>query len=174
MLASPLLLRAFGNEPSLVDYLVALVFGWFLWSAATGAILSARVRSRLPALRGRALARRTVTVPADLSLAEAIARAQAAQAPMIVTLDADGVPTGVVNHPAAVATPQERRAWIPVATVSRTLTKGTTLPADIAGEPLIRAMQSAPAAEYLLVEPDGSVYGVLLSADVDRQFNATR
>lgn len=35
-------------------------------------------------------------------------------------------------------------------------------------------MQATPAAEYLLVEPDGSVYGVLLSVDVDRQFDATR
>ena len=174
MLASPLLLRAFGHEPSLIDYVIALVFGWFLWSAATGAIVSARVRSRLPALQGRALARRTVTVPAELSLAQAIVRAQEAQAPMIVTLDADGAPAGVVNQAAALATPEERRAWIPVGTVSRTLTAGTTLPADIAGEPLIRAMQSAPAGEYLLVEPDGSVYGVLVSADVDRQFNAAR
>jgi Zn-dependent protease len=174
MFASPLFLRAFGNDPSVIDYVIALVFGWFLWSAATGAILSARVRSRLPALQGRTLARRTVTVPAELSLAEAITRAQVAQAPMIVTLAPDGSPTGVVNPPAAVATPEERRAWVPVGSVSRTLAAGTILPADIAGEPLIRAMQSAPAAEYLLVEPDGSVYGVLLSADVDRTFNANR
>jgi Zn-dependent protease len=174
MFGSPLLLRAFGDDPSIVDYLIALVFGWFLWSAATGAILSARVRSRLPALQGRAMARRTVTVPADLSLAEAIRRAQAAQAPMIVTLDHDGHPTGVVHPPAAMATPEGRRAWVPAGAVARTLVEGTILPADIAGEALIRAMQAAPAAEYLLVEPDGTVFGVLLSADVDRTFDATR
>jgi Zn-dependent protease len=174
MLASPLLMRAAGREPDVLDYVIAVIFGWFLWSAATGAIVSARVRSRLPALRARALARRTVTVPEALPLAEAIVRAQDAQAPMIVTLHPDGTPAGVVNQAAAVATPQERRAWIPVGTVSRTVTEGTTLPAGIAGEPLIRAMQATPAAEYLLVEPDGSVYGVLLSADVDRQFDATR
>jgi Zn-dependent protease len=174
MFSSPLLMRAAGRSPDVIDFMIALVFGWFLWSAATGAIVSARVRSRLPALQGRALARRTVAVPAELPLAEAIERARLAEAPMIVTLHPDGAPAGIVNQAAAVATPQERRAWVPVGTVSRTLTSGTTLPADIAGEPLIRAMQAAPAAEYLLVEPDGAIYGVLLSADVDRQFDATR
>jgi len=29
-----------------------------------------------------------------------------------------------------------------------------------------------PATEYLLVEDDGSVYGVLATADVDRAFRA--
>jgi hypothetical protein len=34
-------------------------------------------------------------------------------------------------------------------------------------------MQEAPASEYLFVEPDGSVYGVLTTQDVDRAFAAT-
>jgi hypothetical protein len=48
------------------------------------------------------------------------------------------------------------------------------LPADISGEPLIRAMQAAPSTEYLLVEPDGRVYGVLVTTDVDAAFSASR
>jgi hypothetical protein len=35
-------------------------------------------------------------------------------------------------------------------------------------------MQKTPATEYLLVEPDGGVYGVLVSDDVDRAFAAGR
>ena len=61
----------------------------------------------------------------------------------------------MVNEAAVLATPEERRAWVPVRDVTRTLEPGLTLPADIAGEQLIRAMQAAPATEYLLVEPDG-------------------
>ncbi len=72
-----------------------------------------------------------------------------------------------------LATPQERRPWLPVASVSRSLDGGLSLPADIAGEDLIRAMQAAPASEYVLVEADGSVYGVLTSDDVDRAFRAS-
>ncbi len=43
----------------------------------------------------------------------------------------------------------------------------------VAGEPLIRAMQRTPATEYLLRERDGTVYGVLVTDDVDRAFAAT-
>ena len=48
------------------------------------------------------------------------------------------------------------------------------LPADLSGEPLLRAMNRTPASEYVLVEPDGSVYGVLVSRDVDAAFQAAK
>ena len=44
------------------------------------------------------------------------------------------------------------------------------LPADLAGEALVRAMHQTPSTEYLLVEADGSIYGVLVTADVDAAF----
>jgi hypothetical protein len=34
-------------------------------------------------------------------------------------------------------------------------------------------MQRTPATEYLLVEPDGSIFGVLTTEDVDRAFAAS-
>jgi hypothetical protein len=61
-----------------------------------------------------------------------------------------------------------------VETVSRTIEPGLVLSADIGGEPMVRAMQRTPASEYLLVEPDGSVFGILVSDDVDRAFAATK
>jgi Zn-dependent protease/CBS domain-containing protein len=173
MLMSPALISAFGLRTSLVDYVIAFVFGWFLWTAASASIASARLRERLPALRARALARRTITAPEDLPLAEAIRRAHENAAGSIVTLDLDGRPVGVVNEAAVRATPEERRPWVTIGAVSRFLDAGLRLPADIAGEQLILAMQSAPATEYLLVEPDGRIYGVLNSGDVDKAFAAT-
>ena len=53
---------------------------------------------------------------------------------------------------------------------ARSLDDGTRLPVSIAGEDLVRAITRSPAAEYLLLEEDGSVYGVLATADVDRAF----
>ena len=47
---------------------------------------------------------------------------------------------------------------------------GLRLPVAIGGEELVVAINRTPAAEYLLVEEDGSVYGVLATADVDRAF----
>jgi hypothetical protein len=46
--------------------------------------------------------------------------------------------------------------------------------AAVGEEPLAggQADVVAPAAEYLLVDPDGSIYGVLVTDDVDRAFAA--
>ena len=159
-----------GVPASLGNYLLALVIAAFLWSGATAAILSAKVRRRLPAIQARALARRTLAVPEDLPLAEAVRRAQAEQAGSIVLVDSHGRPSGIVNEAALLATPEERRPWLPVSAVARTMEQGMVFPADLSGEPLIRAMQRTPATEYLLLESDGSVYGVLVTQDVDRAF----
>ena len=171
MMGSPLLMAAFGVQPDLFDFLFAVVIGWFLWSAASGAILAARVRARLPRLDARRLARRSLALPEHVMLAEAIQQAREAQAGSIVTVGHDGRPAGLVSEQAVLATPEERRAWVPVSAVSRTLEPGLSLPADISGEQLVTAMARRPAHEYLLVEPDGSVYGVLVAADVDAAFS---
>jgi CBS domain-containing protein len=162
-----------GRPADLFDYLLAFVIATFLWTGASSAIVSARVRRKLPALRARTLARRALAVPHDLPLSEAVRRAQEHQSGSIVVLDQHGRPSGIVNEAAVLATPEERRPWLPVEAVSRTIEPGLMLSADISGEPMVRAMQRTPASEYLLLEGDGSVYGVLVSDDVDRAFAAT-
>jgi hypothetical protein len=61
---------------------------------------------------------------------------------------------------------------VPVSSIVRSFEDGLALPADIGGEALVLAMGRTPAAEYVLVEPDGSIYGVLTTEDVDRAFEA--
>ncbi|ANH39728.1 Putative zinc metalloprotease Rip3 [Nocardioides dokdonensis FR1436] len=163
-----------GSEPDLLDFVLVLIISMFLWTGATAALVSARLRSRLPSLQARGLARRTLSVPADLPLAEAVRRANEVQAGGIVTLTADGAPLGLVNEAALLATPQERRPWVPVSSVTRTLETGLRLPVGIGGEELVRAITSTPATEYLLVHEDGSIYGVLATEDVDRAFRESR
>jgi Zn-dependent protease len=165
--------KVLGGQPTVVDFLFAGVISMFLWSGATAALESARIRSRLPHLVARDLARRTLTVPGELPLAEAVRRAQEAQAGSIVTVTAGGVPVGVVNEAALLSVPAERRPWVPTSSVTRTLDEGLRLPAGIGGEDLIRAISSRPAGEYLLLDPDGSIFGVLTTADVDRAFRAS-
>ena len=163
----------FEVSPMLFDYLLAFVIATFLWGGASSAIMSAKLRQRLPTLQARALARRTLAVPHDLPLAEAVRRAQDQQAGSIVVLDSNGRPSGIVNEAALLATPEDRRPWLPVSSVSRTMEMGLMFPVDLSGEPLIRAMQRTPATEYLLLEADGSVFGVLAAADVDKAFAAS-
>ncbi|MET1000128.1 MAG: site-2 protease family protein [Marmoricola sp.] len=160
----------FDIDPDVFDYLMAVVIASFLWTGATASMVSARVRRRLPALKARPLARRVVAVPHDAPITEAVRRAQEAGAGAIVVHAGDDRLSGVVNETALLATPEERRAWVPVSSVSRTIEDGMVLGADIAGEDLIKAMSSTPAEEYVLVEPDGTIFGVLATADVDRAF----
>ncbi|MWK39296.1 site-2 protease family protein [Actinomadura sp. J1-007] len=156
-------------------------FGWlallwsalvasFIWVGATQAIRAERVRDRIPLLQARRLARRATLVTADVPLAEAVRRAQEERAGAIVIVDHDGRPLGLVNEKAVTATPAQRRPWVSVGDLSRGLEPDLSLPADLSGEELIVALRRAPASEYLLVEPDGRVYGVLAVADVDRAF----
>jgi Zn-dependent protease/CBS domain-containing protein len=156
-------------------------FGWlallwtamvasFIWVGATQALRAEKVRDRIPALQARALARRATLVTADVPLAEAIRRAHDQRSGALVIVDHDGRPRGLVSEKAVTATPDKRRPWIEVGELSRGIDDGLTLPADLAGEELLTALRSAPASEYLLLEPDGRVYGVLTAGDVDRIF----
>lgn len=166
----PLILLSLGGEPQIVDYLLAFLVGLFLWSGATQAMVVSRVKAKLPAIRARALARPAIGVPADLPLSEGIRRANEANAGSLVVVASDGAPAGVVNEAAVVSTPVERRPWMSCGALARRLEDGLLLPADLDGEGLMAAMQRTPATEYVLVEPGGSVYGVLVTKDVDEAF----
>jgi Zn-dependent protease/CBS domain-containing protein len=164
--------EVFDVGTGIVDYLFAFVIAGFLWTGATASMTSARIRRRLPALRARVLARRVLAVTEDVSTAEAVRRAQEAGAGGILVLAGDDSLVGIVNEAALFSTPEERRAWVPVGSIARTMAEGLVLPADLSGEDLVRAMARTPASEYLLVETDGSVYGLLATADVDAAFEA--
>jgi Zn-dependent protease len=166
--------RVIGTEPDIFDFVLAARVALFLWTAASAALASAQARGKLPALVARRLARRALAVPDDLPLAEAVRRAREADAGSLITVTGSGRPVGLVSEAALVATPEERRPWVAVSTVARTIEPGMSLPAGIEGEPLVRAMTEVPAHEYLLVEDDGSIYGVLSAADVDRAFREAR
>jgi CBS domain-containing protein len=166
-LLSPLL---FNMRSDIFDYLIAGVIASFLWTGATASIVSARIRRRLPALQARPLARRVLAVPDDLPIAEAVRRAQGDGAGALVVHAGDDRLSGIVNETALLAVPEDRRAWVPVRDVSRSIEQGLVLAADIAGEDLVRAMSGTPAEEYVLVEPDGTIFGVLATVDVDRAF----
>jgi Zn-dependent protease len=162
----------FDVRPQLFDFVLAAIVAGFLWSGATSSMISAHIRRRLPSLKARPLARRVVDVPEETPVSEAVRRAQEAQAGGIVLHAPDGSLVGIVSEAALLATPEDRRPWMPASAIARTLTEGLVLPAEIAGEDLVRALGRTPASEYVLVEPDGTVYGLLSTADVDAAFEA--
>ncbi|SDR25181.1 site-2 protease family protein [Thermostaphylospora chromogena] len=160
-----------GQAPSTAFVLWSVLLAAFIWFGATQSLRSARVRARIPQVSARALARRAIPVTADVPLAEALRRAAEAQAGALVVVDHDGRPIAVVNEAAVAATPEQRRPWVNVGSLARTLEPSLVLSADLSGEALIGAMRETPAGEYLLVERGGEVYGVLSTADVNRVFS---
>ena len=156
-------------------------FGWsnllwsvllasFIWMGASQSLRVARVRARMPQVQARSLARRAIPVPSELPLAEGMRRAKEAQAGAMVVVDHDGHPIAIVNEAAVTATPEQRRPWVSVGSLARSLEPSLVLAADLAGESLLDAMREAPSGEYLLVERGGDVFGVLVTADVNRVF----
>lgn len=171
LMAVPLIvLPALGYSVTLIDYVLTFMVSAFLWAGATHALSVTRLRSKLPGLQARGLARPAIGVPADLPLAEAVRRAQEARAGSVVVLTSDGRPAGIVSEEAVRSTPEERRPWVPVGDLARRLEDGLYLGVDLSGEELLKAMNATPASEYVVLHPDGSIYGVLVSKDVDTAF----
>jgi Zn-dependent protease len=151
-------------------WLWLLIIAGFIWIQSTQAMRAARIRERLPAVSARTLARHAIPVAANLPLAEAVRRAQAAGARALVIVDHEGTPTALVSESAVQATPEERRPWIEVGSLARALSPEMVLSANLSGMDLIKAVQQAPTSEYLLIEPSGQVYGVLAASDLDLAF----
>ncbi len=171
VLVIPLALYArAGGGIQVFDVVWLAVIAAFMWTGAGQALRATRVRERLPALQARTLARRAIPIPASLPLAEAIRRADAAQARALVVVDHEDRPIAIVNETAVMATPPQRRPWIEAGTLARTIDPGLVLQADLSGMALIEAVRRTPASEYLLVEPSGQVFGVLATADLDHAF----
>jgi Zn-dependent protease len=171
VLVIPLALYArAGNSIRLFDAAWLAVIAAFMWTGAGQALRATRVRERLPGLQARTLARRAIPISASLPLAEAIRRADAAQARALVVVDHEDRPIAIVNETAVMATPPQRRPWIEAGSLARTIDPGLVLPVDLSGMALIEAVRRTPASEYLLVEPSGQVFGVLATADLDHAF----
>lgn len=160
-----------GQEIDNLQLIWSVVLASFIWMGASQSLNVARIRARIPQVNARALARRAIPVTAETPLSEALRRAVEERAGAMVVVDHEGRPTAIVNEAAVQATPEHRRPWVDVASLAKTLEPAMVLAADLIGEPLIDAMRESPAAEYLLVERNGEIYGVLATADVNKVFS---
>ena len=169
LLAVPFFSRGLAGG-DLVSMLWVVVIAVFMWTGATQSIKATRFRERLPALQARRLARRAVSVPASTPLAEAIRQADESHARALVVIDHENKPIAIVSEAAVTATPPQRRPWVEVGSLARSIDPSMVLSADLSGMALIDAINRAPASEYLLVEPSGEVIGVLAVKDFERVF----
>jgi Zn-dependent protease/CBS domain-containing protein len=156
-----------GGSPDFSVIIFGAIISAWMFAGANQALSSARVMSRVPGISATSLARRAVVVPPETPLSEALRQAQEQGATGLVVVDQEGRPTGVARPEAVAAVPMERRPWVPVSSVSAAIPVGTVLSAQLQGGDLLAALQAAPAAQYLVVAPDGSWVGVLTTADVE-------
>ena len=158
---------------SVFSLVFTLLVAWTLWQGASAAIQHGRLASRLPGVNLRQLAHPIFVVASGTSLAEASRRATEAghlDAALAVA-DASGRVIALVHEQAAEAVPPQRRPWVPVESVARTVEPGGALAVDLTGEDVIRAVQAHPAPSYLIVA-GGEVVGVLRTADLARLLNS--
>ncbi len=147
-----------GAHPSssAISTLWAFVIAATIWVSSTQVLRQQALRDRLPGISARALSRSSISVSADLPLAEAVRRAQEAHAQGIVIVDDDGRPTGVVKEAAVTAMPAPRRPWVSTGSVARHVSAVELIDASWSGEELLAKLQRAAASEYVVVDPAGA------------------
>lgn len=143
-----------------------LLIAFTLGLGATSAIRRSRVIEKLPGITAGAVARRAVTVDANLPLSEALRRAQAMGVTAVIVADSSGRPWAVMNGAAVDAVPEDRRPWTTINQVSRPIEDGMKIPAELSGQDLLERLSETPASEYVVYGPDDQPTGVLVMVDV--------
>ncbi|MER5333619.1 M50 family metallopeptidase [Micromonospora sp. NPDC002717] len=143
-----------------------LLVAFTLWRGAGQSIRMARISRRFPLIDLSRLSRPVLAVPTGTPLAEAQRRAAGATpgAALLVT-DSAGRPVALVDPTAAEAVPAERRPWLAVDAVARSLADLPAMPVGLDGERVMEAVQTHPGAQYLVTSGE-DVVGILHIADL--------
>ncbi|SCL22436.1 Zn-dependent protease (includes SpoIVFB) [Micromonospora pallida] len=138
-----------------------------LWRGAGQSIRLARMSRRFPLVDLSRLARPVLGVPSGTPLAEA-QRRRAENGPpdaALAVTDAAGRPVALVDPARVAAVPPERRPWLAVDEVARSLAGVPALPVGLDGERVVEAVQTHPGAQYVVTSGE-DVVGVLHIADL--------
>ncbi|MFG3702144.1 M50 family metallopeptidase [Micromonospora sp. NPDC047620] len=143
-----------------------LLVAFTLWRGAGQSIRMARISRRFPLIDLSRLSRPVLAVPTGTPLAEAQRRAAGATpgAALLVT-DSAGRPVALVDPAEAEAVPAERRPWLAVDAVARSLADLPAMPVGLDGERVMEAVQTHPGAQYVVTSGE-DVVGILHIADL--------
>jgi CBS domain containing-hemolysin-like protein len=146
--------------------LFSIILAMYLWVGATQSLRSAEMLDRLPRVSLRELLRPGLFVPADISVAEALRRANENRVRGLVVVDSAERPQAIVDEGLIGTVPADRRPWTPITDVARSLEPGLTLDLGLSGDDLLSAVRAHPASEYLVVDERGSPAGILSVVDL--------
>ncbi|MBB5873847.1 Zn-dependent protease [Allocatelliglobosispora scoriae] len=152
---------------SLTWLLVAGLIALSLWQGASAAMAYAKIAYRYPLIDPVRLARPLYVVPSGTSLAEASRRAgvDGRSAAALGVADSSGKLVAIVLADAAAAVPEQRRPWVSVETVARSVEGMPVIASALRGEEVINAVRADPAEEFLVTTGE-DVVGVLRLADL--------
>ncbi len=173
-----------------ISVILVLMVSLTLWNGASETIRIAGVKRRLPGVRAGEMARPLHLVLSGTPLSEALRQRDEAllgrpaegvdgtvtpRAPSVDPRTPDTLAIGVadtagrvialVNGLAAERVPINRRPWVDVDSVSRSVAPSQRIPADAAGMDVLAAVQANPGND-LLVTVGEDVVGVLRVRDV--------
>ncbi|MCZ7374199.1 site-2 protease family protein [Micromonospora sp. WMMC250] len=166
---------------TVADYLAPLALPLMLlvavtlWRGAGQSIRAARVSRRFPLIDLSRLARPVWPVATGTPLAEAQRRRAESGQPgsALLVTDSAGRPAALVDPVAAEAVPVERRPWLAVDTVARSLGSIPTLSVGWDGERVMEAVQTHPGAQYVVTSGE-DVVGILHIADLAQLLEPNR
>ena len=118
----------------------------------------------------RSLVRRAAKVDANQSISEALDHAATQRAGAIV-VTRDNVIVGIVREAAVSTTPHDLRAVTPIVQVARRVSVDEAIPADTMLTELTSDLDNPAVQEWLVVDADGRLYGVLIKSDVWGRFD---
>ena len=165
LVALSALLPPFLGYPDFVWLVWGLVLAVFIWIEASRSLAGAKAVKAASAISAGSLMRPVVTFRHDTPLSVALAQCADPRTAILVA-DSDGQVSGVVSPDAADAVPPERRPWVPVSSVAVSTPSAHRIAPDSHGMDLIAALNDQPAPVHIVGGPDGTVYGVLVTADV--------
>ncbi|SCF17681.1 Zn-dependent protease (includes SpoIVFB) [Micromonospora chokoriensis] len=166
---------------TVADYLAPLALPLMLlvavtlWRGAGQSIRAARVSRRFPLIDLSRLARPVCPVTTGTPLAEAQRRRADGGQPhsALLVTDSAGRPAALVDPVAADAVPVERRPWLAVDAVARSLGTLPTLTLGWDGERVMEAVQTHPGAQYVVTSGE-DVVGILHIADLAQLLEPNR
>ncbi len=161
------------GRPDVVWLAWGLLLAGFIWFEASRSLKFAGMTRAIARLTVADLMRPVVFVPHDTPLASALTLPGARDAAVVVT-DAHGSVAGVVRPESAAAVPAERQPWVPVSSVAASATDAVRLAPQLEGHDLVAALTSHPSPVHIVEDDEGTVYGVLVTADVEEALSAGR
>ncbi len=161
------------GRPDVVWLAWGLLLAGFIWFEASRSLKVAGMSRIIARLTVGDLLRPVVFVPHDTPLASALALPRHSDAAVVVT-DAHGAVAGIVRPESAAAVPVERQPWVPVSSVAASAGSGDRLTPQLGGVELIAALTSHPSPVHLVEDAAGTVYGVVVTADVEEALSAGR